>query len=631
MAFRAKTSRSLLFTAVALGVGLALLGCASAPEPNVGDGSVGSVKQAVTENGLQIQHLAQPDVSGDVRVTVTNNPPAGTRPPPYLVIGMQDNPIILRDDGIGADLVRGDRVYSTFSFLNGDSLAQRASNESNLINTYKLTSIMEFAGRAVSGQSVPRAFEIAAFNKNAAVSFNASKIFAFGALPSTTKSLLVNDPNVVADGDPTRTWNPCTNTGTQLGAFTFGRLMTEMANQPLTGIDPSDFVLQWLQTWQTTQTINSFNAAARPNITSQVISPWLAASGGVKLNLGIAPFRLLAIVNRLDLRTGSSFYGGTTGNAGELRFVFGVVRPGTTCQLLPFAVILEYGVPINGCTNVRTWAQQWVSLGSLPLGSAAYNTALQALTDQVVLRNAAPAKPNGSALNQLRTNEIALAIPWEVRQFNLLTVPTDTLHETSNAQTPDVSFNASTTLDNFITTNKADIDNGTYVVPQVFSAVPFLGAATPILNTNVFWNVHALDLDPAHVPNYNNTRHIFSLNTCNGCHAGETKTSFTHINPTTPLGSPAALSGFLTGVTVLDPAFGSPSRTFNDLARRQSDLQSAANAACLHFPPLRREFVAAAQRGLPIPPELAVQPVPPPSQQGTFFVEDFFKTPILVH
>src|SRR5215510_5184320 len=154
-------------------------------------------------------------------------------------------------------------------------------------------------------------------------------------------------------------------------------------------------------------------------------------------------------------------------------------QAGPTCQLLPFTVIFEYGVPIQGCVPVRSWAQPWVNLNSLVLGSAAYNAALQAITDQVVLRNKAPGKPNGSALNQLRTNEIALASPWELRQFNL-TTPISFLHETPVFNTPDRRFNAadpfwsgSTLLDTFIT-------SGGGTVPPTFLGTPFLGGAAPV-------------------------------------------------------------------------------------------------------------------------------------------------------
>jgi len=596
---------------------------------------VTTVSQATTEsNGLSIQLLAKPDVAGNARVTVIKAPGPDGSAPPYLVVGQTENPIILRDDGLGADVTAKDHVYSGFANVDTTALAVRNRNEVDLVSEFKIQSVPTFDGRAMSGSVPPAPFDIASFNKGVAVAFNPSIIFA-PASPAPSKSLLINDPSVVGTGDSTRTWDPCSGVGTKMGAFTFGHLMTEMANQPLTGINPSSFVMQWLKTWQTNQTINTFNVPARPNITTEIINPWLAASGGASLDLGIAPFRLLAIVNRLDLRTGSGGYGGSTGNAGELRFVFGAVQgSGRTCKLLPFTVILEYGVPIQGCVPVRSWAQQWVNLNSLALGSAAYNAALQAITDQVVLRNKAPGKPNGSALNQLRTNEVALASPWELRQFNL-TTPIGFLHETPVTQTPDIRFNradpfwgGSTLLDTFITTNSAGA-----TVPLSFLGTPFLGGAAPVTFNNLgyFWKTSTLDLDPAHPGNWNQRRFDFSLNTCNACHAGETRTTFTHISPDTPLGSPAALSGFLTGITVADPAFGAPTRTFNDLARRQSDLVGVASSVCLAFPAVIPDLVQKAIEGGPLPVELVSQPVAPVPEQGTFLLEDFFKAPIQAH
>jgi hypothetical protein len=628
--------RGLWAGAAAAAGALALAGCVGDDEPGPeAPTPVATAAQAETgAGGLMIQLLTKPDIAGNARVTLRNDPPPDGNAPPYLVVGETDNPIILRDDGIGADVKAGDLVYSGFANVDQNALAVRNRNESTLISEFKIQSVPTFSGRTMSGNVAPAAFDIASFSKGVAVRFDPSIIFA-PASPAANKSLLINDPNVVGPvGDPTRTWDPCTGAGTRMGAFTFGRLMTEMANQPLTGINPSNFVMQWLQTWQVNQTINTFNVPARPNIATQIINPWLMASGGSSLDLGIAPFRLLAIVNRLDLRTGSSHYGGSTGNAGELRFVFGLVKPGRVCQLLPMTVILEYGVPISGCLPVKSWAQQWVNLNSLALGSAAYNAALQAITDQVVLRNKAPGKPNGSALNQLRTNEIAIGNPWELRQFNLRS-PIDFLHENPVAQTPDVRFNAfdpgwsgSTLLDTYIQTTPIGA-----TVPLSFLGTPFLGGASPVTGNNLsyFWKTTTLDLDPTHSPNWNDNRHQFSLNTCNGCHAGETRTVFTHIDPTTSLGSPAALSGFLTGITVTDPAFGAPTRTFNDLARRQSDLVGVASSACLRFPRLDAEVVKRAFGGDPLPEVLVSQPVAPVSEQGTFFVEDFFKAPIQTH
>jgi hypothetical protein len=75
-------------------------------------------------------------------------------------------------------------------------------------------------------------------------------------------------------------------------------------------------------------------------------------------------------------------------------------------------------------------------------------------------------------------------------------------------------------------------------------------------------------------------RHLFSFGTCNGCHAGETATVFTHVKPETPIGRAAALSGFMTGnpgspdkaLHVPDPGNPGAEHRFNDLERRQVDL-----------------------------------------------------------
>lgn len=59
----------------------------------------------------------------------------------------------------------------------------------------------------------------------------------------------------------------------------------------------------------------------------------------------------------------------------------------------------------------------------------------------------------------------------------------------------------------------------------------------------------------------------FSLNTCNGCHGGETNTAFLHIFPRFE-GEQSSLSGFLTGTTVFDPETGEE-RRMAELRRRR--------------------------------------------------------------
>jgi hypothetical protein len=161
-------------------------------------------------------------------------------------------------------------------------------------------------------------------------------------------------------------------------------------------------------------------------------------------DLARAPLKLLAIVNRIDL-AGNPSYGNVGGAEG--RFVFGVLGPGCTAR--PFTVILEYGVPRRTCASLRDWALAWVALNGMTPGSAAYNAALEALTEQFAHAGADPGKLAGSALDQVRTDENALhpsgaeKPQWELREFTLQATPVGIrLREATVKQTPDEQFNA---------------------------------------------------------------------------------------------------------------------------------------------------------------------------------------------
>ncbi|HEV2882837.1 MAG TPA: hypothetical protein VGX24_16295 [Pyrinomonadaceae bacterium] len=433
------------------------------------------------------------------------------------------------------------------------------------------------------------------------------------------KSLVITNLNVVEN--PGRTFNPCTNVGTPMGRWTFGYLMKQMANQPVTGINPSTFTRKWLDKWMSNQTVNGWTVAQRQKIKTLVIDPWVAASGGPTqpLNLAIAPFKLLAIVNRVDLRNNSS-YGG--GNAGEGRFVFGVIdRTGggstdpytstgsRNCRETQFTVIFEYGIDRRGCA-IRDWGRQWYNLRNYALGSAAYNTALQAITDQFTAAGVAPHKPNGSALNQLRTNEVELLLGvstnpvWELREFKIGGEPPvnpGQLEEVTVKLTPDLSRNRTPLLTDFVNLNTPSILTQSHTVPATFQWQLFLGGSalaprnpTAAVDVNTHWN------NPKGGPFITNrqARHLFSLNTCNACHTGETNTVFTHIKPV-PFGTEAKLSGFMNGITpgtgvvpfkVVDPADGAPTRKFNEFRRRRLDLDMLVHSPC--FFNLQHHFAA---------------------------------------
>lgn len=403
--------------------------------------------------------------------------------------------------------------------------------------------------------------------------------------PDPGRELMITDLSVV--NDPARTFDVCTNTGTPMGIWTFGHLMKEMANQPTTGIDPSDFVRQWLSTWENNQTVNGLIVVERSaGMHARILDAWPKLPNG-KLDLAQSPFRLLAIVNRVDLRE-NLIYGG--GSAGEARFIFGALDRSNCAGTQPFTVIFEYGIQKVNCPDLHAWAQQWHDLGSIVLGQPVFNVTLQSITDQFTIAGANPSKlPNKSALNQLRTNEIALGAPWELREFHVGS--TGQLQLVTVKQTPSSTPHTSPVLHDqavirdYINANQASILAGTNEVPAQFPGTsPFLGGSSQ--NEIDFWN-------GAPVIASNDARRAFSLNTCNGCHGRETNTTFLQVN-TRQANTAATLSGFLTGETVQDPVDGTPHQ-FNDLARRAQDMSDLLGMSCraggilrdIHFRPLR--------------------------------------------
>jgi hypothetical protein len=367
----------------------------------------------------------------------------------------------------------------------------------------------------------------------------ASQLPSCQANVSEPKELMITDLRVVEDA---RTRGN--------GVWTFKHLMESMA--PSAAQAP-EMVRQLFSTWLADQTINAQTVPARPSMADLVLNPWL--NGGTSLDLSRAPLRLLAIVNRMDLRNLAQ------GKAGEGRFVFGVLDPqgGPT----PFTIILEYRLPATTEAQVLEWARLWHELGVLELGSAAYNTKLEQITERFAGRNAEPGRVNGSALSQLRTNEIQLSAPWELREF-ALSPGNGFLRPATVKLTPNSSFMDQSIIATFINQNQAAIIAERHDVPNTFNGVAFLGGSS--LNTLGAWNAAGI--------NSNEARHKFSLTTCSGCHGGdETGTIFLHINPRAA-GEEATLSGFLTGIDKADPINPATVRHLDDLDRRAVDLEA---------------------------------------------------------
>lgn len=562
-------------------------------EPQVGEDTIVAKREA---NPLLANERLAPAVSmadslrqglirpTDATITPLQTGPGGTRarltvrfaparPRTTIVITPEGRDVVLRDDGAGGDSVAGDGIHTAIVDL---SAAELQRDQLRLQRLDTATIVRPFHGRL--------RLPATSINREALLDLRRAQLgrpIPFDLVPRNSpatqaRSLMINDPAVVKDSS--RTFDVCTRAGTKMGKWTFGYLMTEMANASATGINAAVFTRRWLNEWTVPRTVNSFTIPARPDIRPIIIDPWPKTGFIIKrLDLSEAPFRLLAIVNRVDLRQNLLY--GNGGSAGEARFVFEAVdRSKGGCQPLPFTVIFEFSIHRTSCSEVRAWGQQWADLESMTPGSTAYDNALQAITEQFVRANANPAQlPNRSSISQVRTNERAIGRPWELREFVL--DASGFLLSTNVKNEPDMSFLNSVALAGWVNANTSPGSVTPPSVPLLLpgTAAPFRGARSfiPNDNTSHIWdNGVAIATDSA--------REQLSLNTCSGCHTGETTTEFTHVKP--QQGIPAPLSGFLTGVSVPDPdQTDGITRIweYGDLDRRGQDLDGLVNSMCL--------------------------------------------------
>ncbi len=521
--------------------------------------------------------------------------------------------VVLRDDGEGADERDGDGLYSAYIDVEIGVLEEA----NRRIEMAHQDFVPVYRGRKRVTERRSQPFNVVGFQEGELIEISAP-VVTVDQIPEN--SLIITDVDVVQD--PNRTYDPCAEYhgaagGNPNGVWTFAHLMRELANEVETGIDPSEFVVQWLESWEEGQTVNNFSVPAIPNVERlRILEQWIEASGGTDepLDLSIAPFRLQAIINRVDLRENLLF---GPGNGGEGRFVFRALNVHRdedgkveSCEDAQITIIFEYGVRKETCESVQNLGKEWYNLGTYIPGTEAYNAALEEITEQFVIAGADPAKPNGSSLNQIRMS-YGLSNSWGMREFRLLDDPGGLVHVTLK-QTPQLAIwpDSQPELVNrvvdFITQRAEAIADNDYEVPLEYQGEPFRAGYTrfhysisispsfeePVLLPNPKFGQpgEAEKLDP---------RHTFSLNTCTACHAAETSTQWIHIKGRAH-GEESDLSDFMTGIEVIDPALGkeeaigSP-RYFNELERRSKDLDMLVNSSCtiglppfeLFFEPLR--------------------------------------------
>lgn len=312
------------------------------------------------------------------------------------------------------------------------------------------------------------------------------------------------------------------------GDLSFGKLMERLAPSQA---ETKDLILSFLTTWASPQKVNGITIPARPMITESLIRMWKRADG-VDLDIPLsdwnpklenAPFRLLAITNRVDLQNLDRH------SAGEGRLTFGLAHSGSN----DFTLIFEYNLPANTEADVIEWAQAWHNLSSFDNTSDEY---LDLLRKIVLSFTSDPQQ-----LNQLRTNEGIAGIlqgnfNWELRELNL---QGNAFKEVSRKQSPDQGWNNSKELAAYILENKSEIVGGAHELKNDFDGNHFMAGNTVYFEDFV-WQVPGMKKDAPEILNLNTM-------TCSGCHGGlAPNTNFTHIKPR-PIGKPADISPFLEG------------------------------------------------------------------------------------
>src|SRR5258706_8675117 len=342
-----------------------------------------------------------------------------------------------------------------------------------------------------------------------------------GVTIAPLQSIEIVHPNVVDDARASNT------TG---GPWSFRTLIQNMA-RGTAATDVDALVRGIFESWLTDQIENGQLVTARPSVEQVILSRFaIAGSSPRQFDLSLAPFQLIAIANRLDLRSATT--------AGEGRFIFGLTLPtgGSSkggFQSMP--VIFEYALPLKAPLDTPAkWAAKWHELDALdPTGApAAFNSKLQEITDGFTVRNAFVGRPNGSAINQVRTNEIALGGVWQLREFNM-NAAGQMLPATTKNSPNHVSINSSQALLDFVNATPAlgstgDASFMSVQMPAMFNGNLFLGARADETFSERWFLSNGETQDNS--PRVDN----LGLLTCNGCHS-ENKTgtdiAFYHVSP----------------------------------------------------------------------------------------------------
>lgn len=339
----------------------------------------------------------------------------------------------LRDDGVFPDNVAEDMEYATVLDQDPDQFVEQYQRkETAVFERGYLLNFQGHIGEVIQANEMQK-FSVDEFNNFIPAKLNAmiadEPIFEEEDVVKH-KSLLITDLRVVEASS--RTYNIIDETGNSTGAWTFGELMKNMAGGISEATQEADeqkvrvFLETWLDGLIDPYEFNGRIAQFRDSVAcfKLIVKPWLLKSLGetyypfnntvtqsnwrelwdnveIEDLLANAPFKLTAIVNRMDLRANAA-YSSQFNNSGETRFVFSLISAydygglfNNTAHLVndvlvpgvgmpPFHtntnfppeypidwqgmnVILEYGNVESSKCDVIQRAQDWIGLSNFNL------------------------------------------------------------------------------------------------------------------------------------------------------------------------------------------------------------------------------------------------------------------------
>jgi hypothetical protein len=251
-----------------------------------------------------------------------------------------------------------------------------------------------------------------------------------------------------------------------------------------------------------------------------------------RLDLSRAPFRLIAVANRVDLSEP------TGQGAGEGRVLFAATDgPGDDPRSSPLSVTVIFEFRLPG--DRVDWASRWHALGAHRATDAGYVRSLTEITERFV---------RAEELAQVRINDGATSSRAVMHEFHLAS---KRFVRTGLRRTPTRASDGSEELRAFVNANEDDILADRYELPDAM--------LTDRVELGGAWILPGVD-EPL--------RRAFAANTCDGCHGREHPTTDGgfHVSPHGK--GEAKLSRFL-----FDPAH----RQDDELTRRASVL---ARLAC---------------------------------------------------